>query len=132
MVSIPFKTPGPIRSISLEVDELIPTEFNEGQRIRSWIDYYVSVGGSEDWQIIAPVTSKVVRDLEGNQVPGAIHVNSGVPISERVPGEAYLDFDHHVDTVKFRAVLRRPGNNVASTPVLRSYRLLMTMQTESR
>ncbi|MHA2065541.1 MAG: hypothetical protein ACXABY_14295, partial [Candidatus Thorarchaeota archaeon] len=132
IVSIPFKTPGPIRSISLEVDELIPSEFNEGKRMESWIDYYVSVGESEDWQILAPVTSRVVRSLEGGQVPGVIQVNSGVPISERNPGEAYLDFDKHVDTVKFRAVLRRPGNNVTQTPVLRSYRLLMTMQTESR
>ena len=132
IVSIPFKTPGPIRSISLEVDELIPSEFNQNQRIRSWIDYYVSVGDAEDWQIIAPVTSRVVRDLEGGQVPGVIHVNSGIPVSERNPGEAYLDFDHHVDTVRFRAVLRRPAGNVASTPVLRSYRMLMTTQTESR
>lgn len=132
MVSIPFRTPGPIRSIALEVDEVVPSEFNKDQRIASWIDYYVSVGGNTDWQPIAPVTSRVVRNLEGGHVPGIIHVNAGIPASERNPGEGYIDLDQEVDTVQFRAVLRRPDAFINATPALRSYRLLMTTQTASR
>ena len=132
MISIPFRTPGPIRSIALEVDEVIPAEFNKDQRIESWIDYYVSVGGNTDWQPLAPVTSRVVRNLEGGHVPGIIHVNAGIPASERNPGEGYLDLDQEVDTVQFRAVLRRPEAFNNATPALRSYRLLMMTQTSSQ
>lgn len=129
MISIPFRSPQPIRSLSLEVDEVIPIQFNEGDDIRSWINYYVAIGDSQEWQPIAPTSARVVRSLEGGQIPAVIHVNAGIPIAERNPGEGYIDTDAPVFQVRFRAVLARPTNlqdATSFTPALKAYRLLMT------
>jgi hypothetical protein len=130
-VSIPFQSPAPLRTLSLEADEVIPADFNAGQNVQSWINYYVAVGDSEDWLPIAPTTSRVVRTLEDGQVPSVIHVNSGIPMAERAPGEGYLDLDNEPTSARVRIVLRRPltGQAPASfTPALKGYRLLMTVR----
>lgn len=131
MISTPFRSPQPIRDISLEVDETIPKEFNEGRERTSWIDYYISLGDDQDWYPIAPVNQRVTRTLEGNQIPVVIHVNSGIPPVERNPAEGYIDLDQEVDMVRFRAVLRRPTDITDAdsfTPTLKSYRVLMTVR----
>jgi hypothetical protein len=135
LVSVPFTAPLPIRSISLEVDEVIPTQFNRDRGIESWIDYFVGVGDSEEWLPLAPLTSRVVRTLEGNRIPSVIHVNSGIPASERAPGDGYVDLDRDVTTVRFRAVLHRPTDIEEAesfTPSLKSYRLLLTTRGGGR
>jgi hypothetical protein len=131
LISVPFQSPEPIRDISLEVDELIPPAFTEGRELQRWIEYYVAVGDSTDWVAIAPVNSRAVRPLEGGQTPVVLHVNSGIPPAERNPAEGYLDLDHDVQTVRFRAILRRPTDVDRAdelTPVLKSYRLILTVR----
>ena len=135
IVSVPFRSPQAIRDISLEVDENIPAQFNEAQNVESWIDYYVGIGEGQDWIPIAPTTSRVVRSLEGNRLSSVIHLNSGIPVSERRAGDAYVDLDGEVYEVRFRAVLRRPtggANPEAFTPTLKAYRLIMTMRENTR
>ena len=131
LVSIPFKSPQPISKIALEVDELIPKEFDEGRAIGNWVKYWVAVGNSQDWVPIAPNNNRVTRTLEGNQLPVVVNINAGIPVSERNPAEGYVDLDHDVDTVRFRATLSRPvdlDNADELTPILKSYRLLLTVR----
>lgn len=135
MVSIPFRSPLPIRDVSLEVDEVIPKPFLAGREIIGFIDYFVGLGDSHEWLPIAPVNSQVVRTLEGNRLSAVIHVNSGIPPAERAPGETYIDFDHDVDQIRFRAVLRRPTDIPDAenfTPALKSYRLTWTVSGGGR
>lgn len=131
MVSIRYRSPEPLRDISLEVDEVIPKQFLEGNEITAFIDYYVGLGEGQEWYPIAPVNSQVVRTLEGNRLASVIHVNSGIPPAERAPGETYVDFDHEIDQVRLRAVLRRPTDLPDAenfTPALKSYRLTWTVR----
>jgi hypothetical protein len=131
LVSVPFKSPEAIRDISLEVDEVIPKEFTEGQEITSFIEYFVGLGESQEWIPIAPVTDRVIRTLEGNALPTVIHVNSGIPPAERNPAEAYVDFDNEVTEARLRIILRRPtdlANAESFTPALKSYRLTWTVR----
>jgi hypothetical protein len=130
MVSIPFRSPLPIRDVSLEVDEVIPKQFLDGREIIGFIDYFVGLGDSQEWIPLAPVNSQVVRTLEGNRLSSVIHVNSGIPPAERAPGETYVDFDHDVDQIRFRAILRRPTDlpdAESFTPALKSYRMTWTV-----
>lgn len=131
IISVPFRSPEPISKIALEVDELIPQEFNEGGLIQNWIQYWVAVGDSQEWLPIAPNNNLVTRQREGGQLPVVLNVNSGIPVSERNPAEGYVDLDHDVDTVRFRAVLTRPldlDDAESLTPILKSYRLLLTVR----
>ncbi len=131
ITSTPFRTPEPIRDISLEADELIPKEFNAGRERTQWIEYYISLGDDQEWRPIAPVNQRVARTLEGNQIPVVIHVNSGVPPAERNPAEGYIDLDQEVDMIRFRCILRRPTdieNAESFSPILQAYRLLMTVR----
>lgn len=131
LVSVRYKSPAPIRDLSLEVDELIPKEFTAGREIASFIDYFVGLGEGQEWFPLAPVTSRVIRTIEGNAVPTVYHVNSGIPPAERNPAEGYLDFDQEVDQVRLRVVLRRPTDiedDDNFTPALKSYRLTWTVR----
>jgi len=132
-VSIRYQSPEPLRDVSLEVDESIPKPFTDQRAVTSFIDYYIGLGDSQEWIPLAPVTSRVLRTLEGNRLPTVIHINSGIPPSERAPGEGYADFDHEITQIRLRAVLRRlPDGEIEDanhfTPSLKSYRLRWTVR----
>jgi hypothetical protein len=130
-VSIPYKSPEPIRDISLEVDEIIPKEFTEGREISAFIEYYIAFGEGQEWHPIAPLSDRVIRTLEGNQLPTVIHVNSEIPPAERAPAEGYVDFDSEITQVRLRGVLRRPTDIPDAdnfTPALKSYRMTWTVR----
>ena len=132
-VSVGYQSPEPIRDVSLEVDESIPKPFTDQRAVASFIDYYIGFGDSQEWIPLAPVTSRVLRTLEGNRLPSVVHVNSGVPPDERAPGDGYADFDHEVTQIRLRAVLRRlPDGEIPEannyTPALKSYRLRWTVR----
>jgi len=91
------------------------------------------LGDTQEWIPLAPVTSRVLRTLEGNRLPTVIHVNSGIPPDERAPGDGYVDFDHEVNQIRLRGILRRlPDGEIDEadnyTPALKSYRLRWTVR----
>lgn len=121
-VSVPFKTPKPIRSVSLHADELIPKAFNADD-VRPWIKYWLSLDDGQNWHPIAPVGEGPAARVDGKRVPQSLHVNTGLPEAERDPRTGYVDFDMEVNTMRLKAILERPDGITDMTPVLKGYRL---------
>lgn len=123
LVSMPFKSPKPIRSVSLLADELIPKAFMTSGSMRPWIRYWASLDDGLSWQAIAPAGDSPTVRVDGIRIPQVIHVNSGLPESERDPRAGYVDFSTEVNTVRLKAILERPDSIEDMTPVLKGYRL---------
>lgn len=123
-VSVPFRTPKPIASVSLRTDEIVPKAFNVAV-VKPWILYWVSFNDGQSWVPISPSGEGVSNLVDGNRIPQTIHVNSGIPIAERDPRAGYVDFDGSVSQIRLKAVLQRPDDHDDMTPVLKRYRLRM-------
>jgi hypothetical protein len=126
-VSVPYRTPKPIRSVSLHTDEVVPKAFNT-TTVRPWIRYWLAFNESQDWIEISPANESVFSRLDGNLIPSVIHVNSGIPNQERDKRNGYADFNAAVNQVRLKAILERPEDSEDMTPVLKGYRLQMVMQ----
>jgi len=126
-VSIPFRTPKPIRKVTLLTDELIPREFNAGQQIRPWILYWLTFDDGTNWYPISPTAPSVVNMLDGNVLPIAINVNSGIPEEEQDPMQGYVDGEE-TQQVRLRWRIERPADMSDRTPVLKSYRLQISVE----
>jgi hypothetical protein len=126
MVSKPFKSPLPIRKISLTVDQSIPKAFTDFDPTFPWIKYFVSVDGGSSFVPIAPEEASILRGEDSNKIKQFINVNARIATEDRDPREEYIDTTNPVFEVRFRCVMSRPttipdANNY--TPILRSYRL---------
>ncbi len=123
MVSKPWSSPKEISKVNLLVDQFIPPSFPTG----SFIEYYVKPDFEDaDWIRINPMELPSVYDSSGAIVPRIISFNTERPISANLEN-AYITTPKPVKAVRLRVVLRRPSNSLDSyTPVLRSYRLLLT------
>lgn len=124
-VSVPYASPKPIRAISLHADEVIPAEFQDN-RMQRWIRYWISANDGQNWIEIAPANQGALVD--STEAPQVIHVNSGIPEQERDPNAGYLDVENHVTSIRLKAVLYRPAGVNDATPILKSYRLQMTLR----
>ena len=126
-VSIPFKTPKPIQSLSLHTDEIVPNIFTK-TKIQPWIKYWVSFNDGEDWTQIVPANQGALNLVDGIRIPQTIHVNSGIPEEERDPRAGYVDLGVSANSVRLKAILERPPDYTDMTPVLKAYRLRMIMR----
>jgi hypothetical protein len=126
-VSVPYRTPRPIRSVSLVADELIPKVFNDMQ-VTPWILYWITFNDGEVWTPIAPLKEGPTQMLDGKRLPQVIHVNSGIPGPERDDRAGYVDLSGEANQVRLKVVLQRPDNMDDMTPVLKGYRLKMTLR----
>lgn len=126
-VSKPFRSPRPIGKVSLFVDEFIPQEFiNENPRT-PWIAYEVSFD-DRNWYRIAPISNVVSLNQDGEPIPQIININSDLPQRSRNPREAFLDLANEVTQVRLRVTMKRPGDLVEFSPVLRSYRMKLALK----
>ena len=112
-----FKTPKPIRKISLLSDEIIPQTLDQS---KTWIRYWVSVKGS-DWMEITPESPNVRYNKDSNYIPQIINVNSDEPEDIRSKIQGYIDVDDP-DEIKVMIEIQRADDETV-TPILKSYRL---------
>lgn len=129
-ISKPYISPAPLYKVSVDVNEQIPKIFSStgnAAEQNSWIKYYISVDDGVAWYQISPLTHRDTPSLDGiNLVPQIININSDVSKEDRSNPLAYIDVDHPVYSVRFKAVLSRPTNiqdAQSYTPTLSSYAL---------
>jgi hypothetical protein len=124
IVSQPFASPKEIIKVHLIVDQYIPPAFDQGQ---TWIEYYVKPEGLDQWVRINPFNSSTRFDVDGNIIPKIINFNIPKPTTAQLE-DKYQETDEPVKQMRFKAVLKRPldGDQTSMTPLLKSYRLVMT------
>ena len=123
-VSVPYLSPKEIVKVNIIVDQYIPPQFDQNQ---NWIDYYIKPEGSEEWIKINPLNHPTKFDSSGDIVPKIINFNLPKPATAQLE-DKYQTTDDPVKQFRFRAVIRRPsgGNFDSMTPLLKSYRMVMT------
>lgn len=129
IISIPWISPKEVIKVTVTADQYIPSIFPPGD----YISYYVKPNiENADWIRINPLGTPSVFNEDGSIVPRIINFNLEKPLTARLE-ESYITTDQPVKEVIFRAVLTRPDTIEGNTndpsgysPVLKSYRLLMT------
>jgi hypothetical protein len=123
-VSVPFLSPKEIIKVYLIVDQYIPSQFDSNQ---TWIEYYVKPDGENKWIRVNPLNNPTKFNKDGDIIPKIINYNIPKPTTAQLE-DKYLDTPEPVKKFRVRAVLSRPegGNNDSITPLLKSYRLVMT------
>lgn len=128
IISLAWESPKEIEKVSLIVDQFVPKQFPVGP---TYIDYYVKPDIDQaDWIRINPIGLPTVFNDKGKIVPRIITFNTEKPVNSRLE-ESYLSTDKPVKSIKFKAVLKRPGaledgNDSSSySPILKSYRMML-------
>jgi hypothetical protein len=131
LVSKPWQSPKEIQKVTLIVDQFIPNQFPPGQ---NYIEYYIKPDLDEaEWVRINPVGLPTQFTDGGSIVPRIVSFNTEKPVNSSLE-DAFVTTEQPVRTIRFRAVLKRPETIVdnpeisanAYSPVLKSYRLLLT------
>jgi len=129
VISKPWGSPKEIVKVILNVDQFVPSIFPPG----NYIEYYVKPNSdSSDWIRINPLGFPSVFNEDGSLVPRIISFNTEQPLGAQLEN-SYITTEEPVREIIFRAVLKRPTSLEGTTvdpngysPILRSYRLLMT------
>lgn len=130
-ISIPFTSPKDIQKVSLIVDQFIPSEFTPGTQ---YIEYYIKPENPDsEWIRINGVDLPTQFTDDGKIVPRIITFNTEQTVNSNLE-EAYFNTEEEIRSIRFKAVLKRPqaieDNPTVSadayTPVLKSYKLLLT------
>lgn len=123
--SVPITTAVPIRQVLLKSDDRLSEGFPEG----TWIKYYVSVDGGNNWGAIAPQDRPVQYD-NGVRIPTVLQVNSGTPDDAKDERFGYLETGSDTNELLVRIELRRPPSDQGLTPIVTRYALeILTNQT---
>jgi hypothetical protein len=125
--SVRYLSPKPITRVTLVTDELIPREFNLTGHVRPWILYWVSFDDGDTWVAISPVSSSALNRLDGSILPAAVNVNSGIPEEEQDPLQAYVGVENP-NSVRLKWRLERPANKTDRTPILKGYRMRLSVE----
>jgi hypothetical protein len=126
IVSVEYKSPLPLRKVSLLVDQSIPRTFTEIDPTRSWISYFISVDNGKNFMPIAPESASVLRGDDGEQIKQFININSKVATEDRDPREGYIDTPAPATLIRLKIVMYRPTNIPDAdnySPSARNYRL---------
>lgn len=125
MVSTPWVSPKEVVKIYMLADQFIPSEFPPG----AFVEYYIKPDIQDfKWIRINPMELPSQYTADGTIVPRIISFNSERPISARLE-ESYVSTKDPVRAVRVKIVLKRPSTVADSyTPIVRSYRLVMTPQ----
>ena len=129
IISKPWTSPKEISEVVLYVDQYIPKEFPASN---NYIEYYVKPDIEDaNWVRINGLGLPTVFNPDNSIVPRIISFNTEKPINSNLE-ESYIFTDSPVKSIRFKAVLRRPDTTesgleaVYLTPILKSYKLLMT------
>lgn len=129
IVSKPWTSPKEISKVVLYVDQYIPKEFPASN---NYIEYYVKPDIEDtNWVRINGLGLPTVFNPDNSIVPRIISFNTEKPINSNLE-ESYIATEEPVKSIRFKAVLRRPDTTesgleaVSLTPILKSYKLLMT------
>jgi len=123
-VSVPFVSPKEVIKVNLIVDEYIPPSFDTNL---TWIKYYIKPEGSDKWVEVNPTNSPTRFNSDGDIIPKIINFNIPKPTS--VGSENKYNYTTEpIKKLRFKAVFSRPtgGDNDSNTPLLRTYKLIMT------
>jgi len=125
MVSKAWNSPKEIVKVRLLVDQFIPPEYPQG----TYIEYYIKPNDDTDkWIRINPIELPTIfADANSTKpIPRIISFNGERPISSSSE-ESYLITSKPISSIRVKVVIKRPDNSDStSTPILKSYRLLMT------
>ena len=131
MISKPWVSPKAVSKVSLVVDEFIPDKFPAGQL---YTEYYVKPENEDTgWIRVNPLGTRTVYTDNNKIIPRIVNFNIEKPISSRLE-ETFVVTKEPVKQLRLRVVLKRPetvedGTTAAAyTPILKSYRMLMTVQ----
>ena len=124
LVSVPFASPKEIIKAHVIVDEYIPPQFDQSA---TWIEYYLKPEGDEAWIRVNPLNSPTKFDINGEIVPKIVNFNIPKPTTAQLEDK----YNYTADPVKqfrFKAVFSREqgGANDSITPLLKSYRIIMS------
>jgi hypothetical protein len=125
MISKPWYSPKEIIKIRLLADQFIPAEYPTG----TYVEYYIKTGDEGDrWIRINPIELPTVFSESDSTkpIPRIVSFNSERPINAREE-ESYIVTSKPVKSVRVKIIIKRPDSSLpTSTPIVRSYRLLMT------
>jgi len=123
-VSVPFVSPKEIIKVHCLVDEYIPPQFDQNQ---AWLEYFIRVEGEENFIRINPLNAPTRFDEAGEIIPKIINFNLPKPTTAQLE-DKFNTTEEPVKKIRFKAVLTRPtdGDSENITPLLKSYRLVMT------
>jgi hypothetical protein len=125
MISKPWASPKEIVKVRLIADQFIPPEYPTG----NYIEYYIQPAINDDkWIRINPVELPTVfpDNNPTKPVPRIISFNSERPVSSKEE-ESYLLTSEPVTSLRLKIIIKRPADSApTSTPIVRSYRILMT------
>lgn len=130
IISKPWGSPKEISKITLVVDQFIPNQFPAGGQ---YIEYYIKPDIEQaEWIRINPIGLPTIFTDSGKIVPRILSFNTERPVNSNLE-DAYITTDKPVRSVIFRALLKRPesieNSDVSAnayTPILKSYRILLT------
>lgn len=125
MISKAWTSPKEVVKVRLLVDQFIPPEYPEG----TYLEYYIKPDDDTDkWIRINPIelpTTYSEADAT-KPIPRIISFNGERPISSSSE-ESYLLTTKPVTSIRLKVIIKRPeSSDPSSTPILRSYRILMT------
>lgn len=129
--SQPWLSPKEITKVNLIVDQFIPSEFPLDT---NYIEYYIKPDISDaQWIRINPLDLPTVYNSDGSIVPRIISFNTEQPVNANLES-SYINTESPVKSIRFKAVFKRPDSIEgrpevsanAYSPVLKSYRLLLT------
>lgn len=114
-VSGRLRVDGVVDRVVLEdADYEVPDSFDSAT---DWVRFYVSPDDGETWMQISEIED-VSQDI-----PEQIAFNDPLPASLQEAGVKNYNTDQPVQFLRFKVEMQRPSDKIASTPVLKSYRL---------
>lgn len=117
LITKDFSVPVDIKTISLDVSELIP----EAQMTDEWIKYELSLDGGESWHPIAPkshYTSTSPRTYNVNPASGPALISTS---PNTLTTSKYDPHTNPATSVRLRASFNRPSSDPTATPRLLNY-----------
>ena len=123
-VSVAYGSPKEVIKVHIIVDQYIPPQFDQNQ---TWIEYYIKPEGTTEWIRVQPLNGPTKFDINGEIIPKIINFNIPKPTTAQLE-DKYQTTNEPVNQFRFKAVFTRPegGNNDSITPLLKSYRMIMT------
>lgn len=115
MVTPPLNVDGVVDRVMLEdVTIDVPEEYPADEM---WIRFFVSPDNGQNWHPIAPIQD----DYYG--IPHQIAYNDPLAEEFRETGVEYYEVDDTVNSLRFKAEMRRPEGYIGTTPALKDYTL---------
>lgn len=123
IISVPYLSPKEIIKAHLVTDEYIPPQFDKNI---AWVKYYIKVEGTDNWININPLNAPTRFDGQSDIIPKIINFNIPQPTGVDVNEEKFQYTDEDVKKIRVRIVLSRPTDDDSNTPLVKSYRLVLT------